>query len=42
MSYWEKTKVSFDLLVFRSLVEIIEERGFIWRKFLAGSGGKLP
>ena len=42
MNYWEKTKVSFDLLVFRSLVEIIEERGFIWRKFLAGSGGKLP
>ena len=26
MNYWEKTKVSFDLLVFRSLVEIIEEK----------------
>ena len=38
MNYWEKTKLSFDLLIFRSLVESIEERGFIKRKFLAGSG----
>ena len=41
-TFRRKTKVSFDLLVCRSLVEIIEETGFIWRKFLAGSRVKLP
>lgn len=41
-TFRRKTKVSFDLLVCRSLVEIIEERGFIRRKFLAGSRVKLP